>query len=412
MENFNKIDDLFKQLNKDSLTPGSRVWAAVDADQRRKRRGIALWWWVPLLLIAGGGFGFWALQSEADTKLAAAIVSQHSQEVIESTKSSQQIENGQLAIQVPKNRPDYSSLKVSATNYLHPVADNAVDSKANPVSDNVSIASGEKAIEPKLEDVVTMNSIETKEPVLSIENTKSILEAKADDGGMKQPETEKKKNEAEKTKRPTFQRLYLDVSIPLVRCYRRLKTNDPSLTAHKALRNFSEITLHTAGFNVSLACMLTPKSSLNVGLMYLTQGLSSSFRDTFGGFTQNGNQKFHDLKVPLLYSYYFTTKSHFIPVFYVSGGMNVNMLLAVEGSVLDLNASVPGQLVNLSNQPLKKAGSEFCVKWGATFTINPKDEVLLNATGAFSPFSAFNANYPIIQNNFYYGFELGVRRRL
>lgn len=437
MDKFENIDDLFAQLGNDEKQAPSGAWEYILADQKRKRRAGLLWWYygtAGLLLIAGL-MGYYQLKSDKTNLQASNISTEKVSDKNTNIASSNSISNNNIIIENSKkmsaaNTPCNITSPTAFTHY--PDKSIARNTPVNADHSNVSPIQ-EKENEPVEKAYTPVNEVV---PETTPQNV--VL-----------PKVQEEKKEEEKTVRknpiPKVQKYFIEPLLMGTYNSRSLK-GDADMANYINQRNASEVKLLSYGIGINVGKRFAKNWNVQTGLLYNIQGLSASYTvstaqkkvfvavdptlkkyDTTANYIYihdsayrlekgnaiNGDQKFHYIRIPVIFEWQTNIKKTAC-IFYGGAGVSLNVLLAARGDIQDYQSTQAGVFVPINQISLHRFGFDWTGRLGVLAPIfgRPNLKISFGFRGMYSPVSAFSATVPIKQHNYSLAVEVGIRKYL
>jgi hypothetical protein len=417
MEQLNPIDDIFKELNADVMEPSSKVWGAIEADQRRKKKGALMWLWtIPAIAVLTLGYIFWPQENKQVAGTPKPEQVQMAQNTAPEVDAAQ---NEPIQPQVETVIPTPAAATPTQTPALKQTQ---VQHSLNANKESVSETATATVIEKLSNDLAALvsNGAEINEA----NAVKETLALKEESAIPAKQETAVQKNETNKriTPKDKHNPFYVEGDLFLGRTFRALNgANDHYI----ALRNGSEISLIRPAIVVKVGYDLTKKLAFQAGLGYVEHNISASYiyspdktiYDSATGTTTviagskaaNGDQSYKYIRMPLLLEYVFGAGRLDC---YVSSGFSVNALVKSTGFIQNIDNQQAGNLIAIKQQPIRRVGMDAVLRAGTILPVWKNYSIVMGATFNYGLLSAFKDVFPVKQHNFSYGLELGLRYHL
>lgn len=438
MDKLDNIDNLFGQLSNQEKQAPEGVWEHILADQKRKRRAGMLWWMygsIGLILIVGLA-GYYQLKTSEQTvanKNTAWLDAPKN-----NTPSASTITDAPQALPKEMPSPTYPEF-LTPTQYNNngfltkPITLSAKDGAQTAVDKNAE----NKTVSGQTSAAAEKNKDVTSSEIAPVESGKETIPEKQKIEDKKPADkTIRKKNTPQK--HPYF----IEPSIGYSYSFRNLSSK--SLPEHVAQRNRTEVKLMTPALSLVLGKQISANWNIQSGLLYNIQGLSASYtvsnaqRKVFvevdpsmkkydtalsyiyiqdsvykleRGNSINGDQKYHYLRIPVVFEWQRLIRKF---TYFVSAGVDMNILLAARGDVQDYQTARSGVFVPIKQIALQHIGLDFMGRTGVLFPVFGKPDLKfsLSMRGLYSPVSIFGKEVPVKQYNYSFALEFGVRKQL
>jgi len=437
MDKFENIDDLFAQLGNDERQAPSEAWEYIIADQKRKRRAGLLWWYYGTagVLLIVGLMGYYQFKSDKTNLQANNLVTKKTTDKKTADKKtkisiSNSISNNNNIIE---NR---ETPRIIAANIVSNIIQKAFSNK--PIINNSPAktdALDRVIVQQKQEESIVKANVPTDEVVTPPTTTQNNVLPKVQE--------DKKDKTIRKIPTPKIQKYFVEPLLMGTYNSRRLK-GGADMTNYIDQRNASEVKLLSYGVGIIAGKQFSKNWNVQGGLLYNIQGLTASYTvssaqkkvfvevdptmkkyDTTSNYIYihdsayrlekgnaiNGDQKFHYIRIPVIFEWQMNIKKT-ANIFYAGAGMSLNVLLAARGDIQDYQSTRSGVFVPINQVSLQRLGFDFTggagvlVPWFG----RPDWKMSFGIRGMYSPVSAFSKEVPIKQHNYSLAFEVGVRK--
>ncbi len=432
MDKLDNIDNLFAKLGDDEKQAPSGAWEYILADQKRKRRAGLIWWYygsVGLLLIAGL-MGYYQFKSD-NTTLQSNNTTQEKVWAKDANTSNNITSNKNLIETTGTPRKTLANIVVAP--YTTNKTSRPVNNPYNDMAENtasIAVVEPDKEAEQPRANVTEEEVLITEVPV----DKKTIDQTKED-----------KEKAIRKNPPVKIQKWFVEPVVMGTYSFRKLK-GGADMADYISQRNNSEIRLLKLGAGINVGYSLNKNWNVQSGLLYNIQGLSASYTvstaqkkvfvevdptmkkyDTTASYIYikdsvyklekgnaiNGDQKFHYIRIPVLFEWQTNIKKTAF-IFYAGGGMSVNILLAARGDIQDYQSMQSGVFIPINQVSVQRIGIDMMGRCGWLLPILGRPDLKISGgiRGMYSPISAFSKEVPIKQHNFSVGVEVGIRKLL